>query len=134
MGENRGNPFLHMPIWPPISTPGSAPALSRLGRGKPVPMPHPLGASILAPSELRPRAPPRSLVPPADLELVTCLSCRRSTVPLFSRFVQSFRHFAAMLVHSSMRWLKENQKMVGCCWNYVVCFSSRCIAWLGLNL
>ena len=31
------------------------PLLRRLGRGTPVPMPHPVGASILAPSALRPR-------------------------------------------------------------------------------
>jgi len=31
----------HMPIWPPISIPGSAPALSRFRRVTLVPMPHP---------------------------------------------------------------------------------------------
>jgi len=33
----------------PISTPGYAPAVSRLGRETPVLMSHPLGASILVP-------------------------------------------------------------------------------------
>ena len=41
--------------------------------GGPVPMPHPLGASILAPSAVNPHAPSGSLVPPTDLELATVL-------------------------------------------------------------
>ena len=51
---------------------------SRLGRGTPVPNPHPLGAfgaSILAPSALRSSCPPwKPGAPPADLELATVLS------------------------------------------------------------
>jgi len=58
---------------PPICTSGSAPALGRLGRGTPVPMPHPrrfdfraFGASIFVP-------PAEAWCPPADLELATGL-------------------------------------------------------------
>jgi len=58
---------------------------SRLGRGTPLPIHHPLGASILAPSALRSSCPQwkparlplggtrLSLVPPAALELATVL-------------------------------------------------------------
>jgi len=57
-------------IWayygPPISTPGSTPALSRLVRGTSVLMPHPLGASILDRAPWKPGAP-------TDLELATGL-------------------------------------------------------------
>ena len=56
-----------MPIWPPISTPGSAPALSRLGWGGGYQSQYP------TPSAPRPRAPLRKpgAPRPADLELVT---------------------------------------------------------------
>ena len=58
---------------PPISNPGSAPALSRLERGTPVLMPHPFGSSNLAPSVLQSSCPPWKPGAPADLELATGL-------------------------------------------------------------